>query len=60
MESYNGGSFKEILKMKSLSKGLVHCLFHTEHLLPECFGHFLSMSRVDTFKIHWVLLLFFL
>lgn len=40
----NVGSFKEIVKMKILSEGLIHCLFLSDHLLLEGFGHFVSLQ----------------
>ena len=43
------GSFKEIVKMKFLSEGSVHCLFLSEHLLPEGFGHLIYIRYSANF-----------
>lgn len=50
MKFCNVGSLKEVVKMKILSERLIRCSFLSEHLLPEDFGHFISIQYSGNFK----------
>lgn len=52
--------FKELVEMRNLNEGLVHCLFLSEHLLPEGFEPCISIQYSGNLKkTHWLFCCYF-